>query len=261
MVYSKVRVFFSNFLFFLAGVIASFGIEEWMISIKALSPLIKFGIALATVVAAIVIRPKPNVRTKYIVADGTRARKKKALIGLVSTFKGYGDAQHSKTKTLLDYERMIDQDSSGTNPPDFTKTNLGPLIAVIEEYENLEKIWLITTDESRASANLLKKYFVKYKNFRDDNIVYGKDWSIKNAFTTNTPNDIKGLVLEAQNQAKRDYTPKQIVTDITGGVKGMQVGAILACVNPNMDVQYSVIDKTTNSLSSAIYTFEIEVIS
>jgi len=252
----NVRVHLSNILFFLAGISASFGIEQWMQQFKALPPLAILAITFVLLLVAVIIKPKPNVRTKYIIADSTRARKKKALIGLVSIFN-----DRTNSKTLLDYKSMIENDKSATNPPDFTNTNLGPLVSVIEEYENLEKIWLISTDDSLASAALLKKYFVTYKNFKEEDITYGKYWSIKDAFTTHTPNDIKELVLEAQEKAKKDYAPKQIVTDVTGGVKGMQIGSILACVNPNMDVQYTVIDKNTNSLSSAIYTFEIEIIS
>ncbi len=254
--------FISGTFLFLSGIFATHAIEQLIESIKALPNWASFIIAIILGLFSWLTRPKPKVVVKNVIPRElslTRHRqiRRRALVGIVSPFKWHDKT--SPPKTLKDLNDDIQKGAT----PNFGQTSLGPIIQVIDEYidnNDLESIWLISSDKSIGCTKTIRDYLVKIRNFAPENIAYDDKWSIGDAFIKEAVDETRELFASAHNEALKKYKSNEIISEVTGGTKAMTIGAVLACMNPETDIQYTaIIRKPKTKLDSIFYRFEVNV--
>ena len=150
-------------------------------------------------------------------------------------------------------------------------SNLWPLIeAILSHQSELEHCWLITTaagpntPASAPYALLVEAYLRTRKNLHCK-FYHGQIYSIPldddALVLTKTYEQVKHIL----SQAKRlKIAPQELVADITGGLRSMTLGMILACLDREQDVEfigtrYDENGAPTGNLFPIIFSFEPEL--
>ncbi len=188
---------------------------------------------------------------------------RKVLIALVSKYAKRAGNQ----SPLSEEEQQLALAQADPTNLDLENSNLAPLITAIKYYPKLEQVWLISTtgdlgqeeEGSLPSARMVEKYIKatgKQVHFH-----LNIPWIVARPFTPQVAADVMRLVESAVEEAKKmNYTTKEIVTDITGGTVPMSFGAVLACVHPGLDVQYSGLNSVGHKerLEPTVFGFEYQ---
>jgi hypothetical protein len=138
----------------------------------------------------------------------------------------------------LDYT-TLDLDNTGN-------TTLGHQIRAIKAHRTkLEHCWLVATKarvsgkrQSLDYAPVLAKY-IQDKINPAIQVHYGENYAvtldIEEKICRNTYRLVKHIYKEAETLGMKK---KEIITDITGGIRGITLGAILACLDKDENVEY-----------------------
>ncbi|MDQ2808424.1 MAG: hypothetical protein M3Z04_16175 [Chloroflexota bacterium] len=125
------------------------------------------------------------------------------------------------------------------------ESNLWPTIcAILAHRTKLKHCWLLTTEsdadaDSRLYARLLAEYLTQRKGM-DCRFYYGDRYAIPlkkedDALLFSRTYDMVGQVLTEAHGKK--LAAKDIVADITSGVRSMTIGMILACLGADQDIE------------------------
>jgi hypothetical protein len=205
--------------------------------------------------------PKPSMHTviteaRVVSQETVSLEHRKILIGLVSKFS----PRDGNTSSLTEEQRRQALEDADPTQLDLEHSNLWPLISAIRHYPKLEHCWLIASSGesgSLTSARVIATYFGRINAKPIFHV--GPPWIVTRPFEPQVAGDIKRLVEAAIEEAQKlGYSSGEIVTDITGGTVPMSFGAVLACVDPKSDVQYTGTTNKTNRLEPVVFGFAHE---
>jgi len=156
----------------------------------------------------------------------------------------------------LDFERLNVRES-----------NLQPTLeAILSHAGRLEHCWLLATrgEEVAGSlpyARLLAEYLSTSEGVRCQ-FHYGEEYTISlndDALVLNkTYDQVRQVFREA---AQLDIPPREMVADITTGVRSMTLGMVLACLDRDQDIEfvgthYDAQGRPVGNLFPIIFSFE-----
>jgi hypothetical protein len=198
---------------------------------------------------------------------------RRGFVGFVPLYTPKGSeaaaasAPEDREKARLERERAVE--TLDFDHLDIEQSNLLPTIhAILDHKERLEHCWLISTVNkdprtpgSLPYARLLAEYLRQRKGLRcefhcdaqyaialdDDSLVLRKAYDkVRQAF---------------REAAELKIPPRDMVADITTGIRSMPFGMILACLHRDQDIEfvgtrYDDRGKTTGELCTIIFGFE-----
>jgi len=156
----------------------------------------------------------------------------------------------------LDFERLHPRES-----------NLQPTLeAILSHTGRLEHCWLLATrgEEVAGSlpyARLLAEYLSSQEGVRC-RFHYGEEYTISlnddALVLSKTYDQVRRVFQEA---ARLDIPPREIVADITTGVRSMTLGMVLACLDRDQDIEfvgthYDAQGRPVGDLFPIIFSFE-----
>ena len=162
--------------------------------------------------------------------------------------------EKEKWQNELDY-KISTKDYSGLGLDNPQGTNFGHLIKAIKAHSDskkLQHLWIISTKSNKEKAATSDAYAEFFKEYVNDEIrreikvhydleKYCIDITEPSLISKNTHDLIRQIYKEAK---KKDIKlkPKDIIVDITGGVVSMKLGAVIASLAKDQDVQIIISD-------------------
>lgn len=152
---------------------------------------------------------------------------------LVATFSGYRKPDGLAPE---DYEEALRKADLDKLPVHEGVGGIGHTVRSLLTYgESLDEVYLITSFQSHAAVELLKRFA------RDSGIgatIHARPSENlrldDDAEVTERAHEVtRDLLIELRRRAK----PRSILVDVTGGTRSMTIGALLACLIPDQDVQ------------------------
>jgi hypothetical protein len=173
------------------------------------------------------------------------AERQHAQRGLIVFLSLY---QHLGKKMAVEqiHQAALNLDYQTLELANTTITNLGhPITAIKNHRTKLEHCWVVCTRATGEGKNQSLDYapvFVEYitrELLPQVHMHYGEAYSVEldddAIVCRNTYRLIKNIYKEAKTLGLKK---NEIITDITGGVRALTVGAILACLDKDADIQY-----------------------
>jgi hypothetical protein len=161
----------------------------------------------------------------------------------------------------LNFERLYLQDS-----------NLWPTIkAIISHSSKLEHCWLLSTQGRNTSgslpyARLLAEYLEQCQGIDNCEFHFGGDYTISLDDDALVPEKTYDLIRRVLEEATTRYQiePKDLIADMTTGVRSMTLGMFLACLGSERDIEfmgtfYDDEGRPTGELTPIIFSFEPDV--
>lgn len=152
---------------------------------------------------------------------------------LVATFSGYYDRRGLSAE---EFDRALREADMNTLPVSEESDGIGHTVRSLLTYrDSLEEVYLITSFQSHAAVELLRRFArengiaAKIHARPSENLRLDDDAQV----TERAHEVTRDLLIELRKRAK----PKSILVDVTGGVRSMSTGALLACLIPDQDVQ------------------------
>ncbi len=235
------------------------------------APFIAGGAFLAWVVALLLRRLNPPVidlitRTPLSLHSDTECDEnaRRAYIGFVPLYTPQPGTEASK---LSPNERAEAVETLAFDRLDINLSNLAPTITAIRCHKkNLEHCWLLPTADrsghgSQPYAYLLAEY-LRQREGLTCTFHYGSEYVIsldQDALVFDkTYRRVRAVIGEAM---KLGIAPRQMVADITTGVRSMTMGMVLACLDRDQDVEvvgtrYDDRGRPTGDLFPLIFRFE-----
>ncbi|KAF0139484.1 MAG: Uncharacterized protein FD122_3251 [Stygiobacter sp.] len=202
----------------------------------------------------------PNIKANSLEDEvSQKVSARKGLIVFLSLYKNF-----DKNKTFTDKELqefIKNRDYNALQLSDTSLTNFGPAINAIKAHSSkLEHLWVVTTKaplqkDSVTSSDYLPVFreFIKNEIKLDQKVEIhdGKNYSVSITETSNITEKTYEQIKCIYKEAKKDYqlNAKDIIVDTTGGFTVMTVGAVLASLAKDQDVQVmsSEYDKQTGN--------------
>lgn len=209
------------------------------------SKTVKYIIGIVILVALVVVvlrylRNRKLVLDNYRMErlDGEWDKEQNAREGLIILLSKYNRVPRDKDAKSIFFERLKDGDWSLL---DFKDSNLGHFVnGILSHKKSLSHCWIITTENTNndidgilngthvyygSVTNYLKTILPNVK-FHQENIVVTEDSAV-----TRKVRETVNRILNSKG------TPAKTITDVTGGTKSMTLGATLACLQGDRDLQ------------------------
>ncbi len=218
-------------------------ISDWLFGINSVLVKIIFSMV---IFISLVFVVWSALRTKAIVIDNYRMDRlddandqdEHAREGLIVMLSKYNrvprDEQEKKSFIKLLEEGTYDQ-------LDFQNSNLGHLVKTITSHKTkLRHCWVITTENTgNTTEGMLNGTHAYYKSITNylKTVLPGVEFHQEKIIVTED-SAVTRKVRETVNRIlSNNKTPKDTITDVTGGTKSMTLGATLACLQGDRDLQ------------------------
>lgn len=166
----------------------------------------------------------------------------RGIIVFLSLYKHLG----GKVKPEEVRQALVNLDYKTLDLESMTNTTLGHQIRAIKSHRSkLKHCWIVCTRATGRSQNQSLDYapvFAEYitrEVLPELQIHYGESYSVEldddAIVCRNTYRLVKQIYKEAKDHG---LTKNELITDITGGIRALTVGAILACMDKDVDIQY-----------------------
>lgn len=173
----------------------------------------------------------------------------KGLVLFLSPFQPQrgSDLEILKNTDPDGYNKALqDKDIDKLMLDDTTQSNFGHSIVAIKAHKSrLEHVWLICsasksgkTAQSIDFAPLMEEY-IKQKINQNVEVHYGDNYKILLDEDSSVCRQSFKIVKKIYKEARSKYRlkNKDMITDVTGGTKSINIPAILACLNKDEDIQ------------------------
>lgn len=170
----------------------------------------------------------------------------RGLVLILSPFTPYGKLAQFKQNNPEEYNKaMEDLDIDSLNLDDTSQSNFGHAVVALKAHkEKLEHVWLICSSSSSGKtsqsidyAPLLERYIQKKINNKVK-VHYGNSYTVLLDEDSSVCRQSFKIIKKIYKEAKKfGLKTKDMITDVTGGVKSINIGAILACLNRDEDIQ------------------------
>lgn len=147
--------------------------------------------------------------------------------------------------------------------------------AIKTHLHKLQKVWIISTESTKDQSQSSKRFVPLYKEFLEKKILSSVSKTIEidtNSFVVNT--DQQSLVMSqtcekirkiyrAASKKPLKIKPKEIIVDVTGGLSHMTVGAVLASIEKERDIQIITSEYRADgpkAFAPTIYRYEAKLI-
>ncbi len=168
----------------------------------------------------------------------------RGLIVFLSLYRALDGPAKTLTAAQID-QAVKNLDYVALDLDNTRNTTLGhPIRAIKAHQKKLERCWLISTQartpgkrQSFDYAPVIEKYI---KDQINPNIaVHWKEYILTLDIEEKVCRDAYRLVQQIYSEANRLGIKKnEMITDVTGGVRGIMLGAVLACLDKDEDVEY-----------------------
>ena len=208
--------------------------------------LIALGVGIIAVVIYFMVKPN-RIIVKFEQAVPLREDReryaKPGLIVLLSDFVGQG----LTNKTLSPVQLADALDRKDHNLLDLEHSNQATVIhSVMAHQAKLQHCWILTTSNSDGTRNQslpfapVMEACLKEKYGLTCQFHYGKEFTVPVDDDDAITRKLRDIISEIFKTAKKEYhlNDEQIVADITGGLKSMSLGMILACLDKQRTLQY-----------------------
>ncbi|MDP3149829.1 MAG: hypothetical protein Q8N83_11940 [Ignavibacteria bacterium] len=196
----------------------------------------------------VVKNPEPNFDISAL-KDETAQNKeaRKGLVVFLPLYKNFQPTKKFTDEVLKNY--LKEGDYNSLDLPNTAATNFGHAINAIKAHKSkLEHVWVVTTRAPlQANAVTSLEYMPVFKKFIKEEIDiekkielhFGKEYSIDITETSQISKKTFELVRDIYKEAKKDFklNSNEIIVDVTGGFVAMSVGAVLASLAKDQDVQ------------------------
>ncbi len=232
-----------------AGIIFGFIAERFLESINQNYILIILFVLIIIIIISIRFlgKAEPNVSIKAIQTEADKEMySKKGLIVFLSPFICFKEGVRFTEKELDNYMKAGDYRSLFLG--ELNNTNFGPPIKAFETHFNtIDHLWIITTkmkEGTKGSSNHLKP-FIKYlrenyKTEREIRFHFTSDkYTILFDDISQVCNGVVNLIKKIYKDAKTEYDldAEDIIVDVTSGTVPMTVGAVLASLAKDQDIE------------------------
>lgn len=221
----------------LATLIASSSLKIMLIILSAL--------IMIAVVYWIARPQKVSVHIETNPLHTSQDRMANARRGLIVCASLYFPQKGSRGACLTEEQRVEKANAEDYEGLDLLHSNLATLIEAIASHQpELEHCWIITTtsaDEKSQPSSLYVPAVIRYlREQRGMTCQFHVDkWTVAldddAAVTVKVRTMVDSIFKEA---GQLGLTEKQIIADITGGMRSIPMGIILACLDTNRDIQY-----------------------
>jgi hypothetical protein len=154
-----------------------------------------------------------------------------------------------KAKSLTDeqvYHAAMNLDYKTLDLENTANTTLGHQIKAIKSHlSKLEHCWIVCTRATGAGKAQSLNYapvfveYIKREVAPHLQMHHGADYSVELDDDAIVCRDTYRLIKKIYKEAKQFGLKKQeLITDITGGFRAITIGAVLACLDKDVDIQY-----------------------
>jgi len=177
--------------------------------------------------------------------DGSPKEPQKGLVVLLSLCRPLAGSAKSLMPAVLD-KAIEDCDYVKLDLENTANTTLGHQILAIKTHsKTLRHCWLVATRaripgkrQSLDFAPVVAK-FIKEKISKDIQVHYGDDYAVtidnEEAICRSSYRLIKKIYDEARRLGIKN---EEMLTDVTGSIRGVSIGATLACLDRDTDIEY-----------------------
>lgn len=156
---------------------------------------------------------------------------------LVATFSG---CRCPREMTEDQFRSALKNADLSSLPLDEGTLGIGHTIRILKTYPTLKEVFLIGTESSVEAVGLLRKYLSANDILPGCKIFAQAEHTVHGVEDTQMVEEafrITRAIFEGLREQKRyQPTKSRILVDVTGGVRGMSIGALLACVRPDQDI-------------------------
>ena len=239
---------------------ALFGIFSSIFVNSILSGNIQWGLIIGVIITLLFIiydifrsmrSINPNIKVSLLNDEVTQKEEaRRGLVVFLSLFKKFPKEKNNAPFSIEELKKCIqEKDYKKLCIDDISATNFGPAIVAINAHKSkLEKLWIITTKATNPGGELtsldylpvFEEYIKKEIHFPHKiKILSGPKYSVdttdSSQVTINTYKKIKDIYKQASKEYK--IKRKELIVDVTGGFTYMSVGATLACLAKDQDVE------------------------
>lgn len=203
---------------------------------------------------------EPNIKTIPLNDEPSQKKEaRKGLIVFLSLYKNFIPGNKFSTEEL---QKIIkEKDYKTLDLADTSATNFGHAINAIKAHKSkLEHLWIVTSKAPlQANAVTSLEYLPVFQEYIEKEIDgakkikphFGKNYSIDITETSNITQRTFELIRDIYKEAKNDFNlnPNDLIVDVTGGFVFMSVGAVLASLTKEQDIEVigSEYDKVTGN--------------
>lgn len=186
----------------------------------------------------VTVRPPHTIRSP----DEAQAYAQRGFVCFVPL---YTPKRNTEADGLPLEERMEAVEALDFDKLQVEESNLYPTIqAIVSHASRLEHCWLLSTRSrevagSEPYARLLAEYLRQRKGLTCEFHYEGYTISLDDdaLVSTKTYDQVRRVYDEAQGEGKR-IPAREMIADITTGVRSMTLGMILACLHVDQDIQF-----------------------
>lgn len=170
----------------------------------------------------------------------------RGLVIILSAFSPFKDLAKFKQENPEKFKEAMEKlDIDTLMLDDVSQSNFGPPVVALRAHKTkLEHVWLICSKSSTGKksqsidyAPLIEKYIHKKIN-PTVNVHYGDSYAVLLDEDSFVCRQSFKIVKKIYKEAKKyGLKSKDLITDVTGGIKPLNTGAILACLNRDEDIQ------------------------
>jgi len=190
------------------------------------------------------IRKGINVHLRAFPLHTGEEKKKSAKRGLILIVPLY--TSYSK-KNITEKEKKQALKNKDYKKLDLEKSNLGHNIEAIKaNSHNLEHCWLTSSHSSDAANNqcsigyteVLIEYLRNEENISCE-FHYGEKYAVSLDSDALICEKTYDMTTNIYKEARKKYKlkPKDIIADVTGGIKSMNLGMVMACMHEDQEIQ------------------------
>lgn len=176
------------------------------------------------------------VQIKARKIEGAELQRTKPEV-LIATFSGYRCPQGMAESQFLESMKNASLEKL---PLDENTLGIGHTVRLLKTYTSLKEVYLIGTESSVAAVPLLIRYLSTTLGRVDCKVVAEKEYTVSSTDDTQMVEETfritRSIFDMLRNQKRYEPTKSHILVDVTGGVRGMSVGALLACVRSDQDI-------------------------
>ena len=262
----------------IAGGIMQNLLSSWLYEFRLLAVVMSIVLFGVFVLGTVLLWRKAEVRavlrpSKTLISATDRKRYgRKGLIVFISLYSPSPKSQSARLGGPADWLKLAAAENY--RALDFANSNYRHTIeAILTHAGQLQHCWLISTvgvegkmGGSRAYVPALVKHLRKECGLAQVQFHY-EGCEIAQTMDNEVIQKSKELVEDIYNTARKLGTPlhpRQMMTDITGGYIGLKLGAILACLDSDRDIQvigthYNTDGQPTGDLFPILVGFEPDV--
>jgi hypothetical protein len=198
-----------------------------------------FGVALWFIRKRRTIAPV-QIRVRKIVGPESRRTTPEVLI---ATYTGY---ELPPGMDADEFSEALQKNDLSRLPVHEGIKGIGLTVRAIKAYPTLKRVYLITTTSQQGrssldSVGLLRTWLSSSTGQAGVEVLAGEEYSVlldEDDDVADASYRVTKSILESlKREGKYKPAGSRILVDVTGGVRSMSVGTLLACIRPDQDVQ------------------------